>query len=456
MERFLKWLEEKFMPPMAKLAEQRHLKAVRDGVISTLPLIIVGSFFIIIAQPPVEALQELVAPYVGDIMIPFRMTIGLMSLYAAYGMGYSLARSYKLDGVSGGVLSLATFLMMNVPLNMDGAINEAIELGATGLEPMGWVLPMGSLGGSGMFTAILSMIVAVEILRFMKAKKITLTMPEQVPESVARSFEALFPAAVVITLAWIVRVMLGFDINAILMRVFAPLIELSGNNYFGVMLPVLLITLLWAAGIHGVSVIGSVMRPAWLIMLDENIAAAADGASMTFGEGGLPYIAPEPFYQWLVWIGGSGATLALAILFVMSKSAYLKQVGKFSIIPGIFNINEPMIFGAPIVMNPILGIPFILAPVVTTTISYFAVNLGLVNAFTTLAPWTLPAPIGAWMATGGSLAAVLLVFINIGVALLIYYPFFKVYEKKMIQEENQELEERNSAAGSRNQEPVTE
>ncbi|EXJ23131.1 PTS system, cellobiose-specific IIC component [Alkalibacterium sp. AK22] len=449
IEKFLVWLEEKFMPPMARLAEQRHLKAVRDGVISTLPLIIVGSFFIILAQPPVEALQELVAPYVGDIMIPFRMTVGLMSVYAAYGMGYSLARSYKLDGVSGGVLSLATFLMMNVPLNVDGVLNEAMEAGIEGADPIGFVLPMGNLGGAGMFTAILSMIVAVEIMRFMTVRNFTLTMPEQVPDSVARSFEALFPATVVIVFAWIVRVMLGFDINELMMSIFSPLIEISGNNYFGVMLPVLLVTVLWAAGIHGMSVIGSVMRPAWLVMLDANIEAVADGGAMTFGEGGLPYIAPEPFYQWYVWVGGAGATLALAILLVFSKSAYLKQVGKFSIIPGLFNINEPMIFGAPIVMNPILAIPFILAPVVTTTISYFAVYFGLVSGLTIMAPWTLPAPIGAWMASGGSFAALLLVLINIAVALGIYYPFFKVYEKKMIEEENAEIQEKQKKQATR-------
>ncbi|WP_440898115.1 PTS sugar transporter subunit IIC [Amphibacillus sp. Q70] len=435
MEKFMKWLEEKFMPPMAKLAEQRHLRAVRDGVISTLPLIIVGSFFIIFAQPPIPFLEELVAPYVADIMIPHRLTVGLMSVYATYGMGYSLAKSYKLDGVSGGVLSLAMFLMMNIPLNVDGVMEEAVNAGIDGATPMGWVLPMGNLGGAGMFTAILSMIVAVEIMRFMKEKKMTLTMPDQVPESVARSFEALFPAGVVIIFAWVLRVMIGLDINELLMSVFSPLIEISGNNYFGVMLPVLLITLLWAAGIHGVSVIGSVLRPAWLIMLDANTAAVSDGGSMIFGEGGLPYIAPEPFYQWLVWIGGSGATLALAILFLISKSTYLKQVGKFSIIPGIFNINEPMIFGAPIVMNPILGIPFIIAPVVITTISYFAIQTGIVSGFTVLAPWTLPGPIGAWMATGGSIMAAILVIINILVALAIYYPFFKVYEKKMMEEE---------------------
>lgn len=436
MEKFLRWLEEKFMPPMARLSEQRHLKAVRDGVISTLPLIIVGSFFIIIAQPPIDSLAEMVAPYVADIMIPFRVTIGLMSIYAAYGMGYSLARSYKLDGVSGGVLTLGTFLMLNVPLNVDETLAEA------GAEAIGFVLPMANLGGAGMFTAILSMVVAVEVLRFMQTNNITIRMPEQVPESVARSFESLFPAAILITFTWLIRVMLGFDINEFIMGIFAPLIEISGNNYFGVIIPVLLITLLWAAGIHGVSVIGSVLRPAWLVMLDANIEAAASGQAMTE----LPYIAPEPFYQWLIWIGGSGATIALSILFLTSKSSYLKQVGKFTIVPSIFNINEPMIFGAPIVMNPILAIPFIAAPLVMTTVSYFAVSLGLVSGFTVLAPWTLPAPIGAWMATGGSLGAVLLVFINVAIALLIYYPFFKMYEKKMVAEEADRVEETTAKA----------
>lgn len=182
MNAFLLWLEEKFMPPMARLSEQRHLRAIRDGVISTLSLIIVGSFFLIIAQPPIKSLADAVKPYVGDIMIPFRLTTGLMSLYAAYGMGYSLAKSYKLDGVRGGVLSLAAFLMATVPLNVDAVMNEAVKAGVKGAAPMGWVLPMGNLGGAGMFTAIIAMIFAVETLRLLKKYNVTFKMPEQVPD----------------------------------------------------------------------------------------------------------------------------------------------------------------------------------------------------------------------------------------------------------------------------------
>ncbi len=198
MERFLKWVEEKFMPPMARLAEQRHLRAIRDGIISTLSLIIVGSFFLIIASPPVKSWADAVAPYAGKILIPFRMTMGLMALYAAYGMGYSLAKSYKLDGVSGGVLSLAAFLLMTIPVNVDAVLKAAAKAGVQGANTMGWVLPMGTLGGAGMFAAILAMIFAVEVLRLLKKYNVTIKMPEQVPESVARSFEALIPAAVII------------------------------------------------------------------------------------------------------------------------------------------------------------------------------------------------------------------------------------------------------------------
>lgn len=430
MERFLRWIEEKFMPPMAKLSEQRHLRAIRDGVISTLSLIIVGSFFLIIAQPPVTAWANAVKPFVGKIMVPYRITMGLMSVYAAYGIGYSLAKSYKLDGVSGGVLSLAAFLLTTIPTNIDAFITTATKAGVAGGTPLGWVMPMANLGGSGMFVAIITAILAVEILRLLKKYNVTIKMPEQVPESVSRSFEALIPAAVIITLVWFVRVWLEFDIQKAIMKLFNPIVNVAGNSLGGIIVIVVFITLLWAAGIHGMSVIGSLVRPVWLVLLDANTAAVASHSA-------LPNIAPEPFYQWFIWIGGAGATLSLAILMCFSKSEYLKRVGRFSIIPGIFNINEPLIFGTPLVMNPILAIPFILGPVVAAIIAYAATAAGLVARVSVIAPWTLPAPIGAVFATGGDIKAAILVLIIIAVVAVIYYPFFKAYEKKMIQEEQQ-------------------
>ncbi|ELB07006.1 PTS transporter subunit EIIC [Enterococcus faecium] len=422
MEKLMKWVEEKLVPPMAKIGTQRHLLAIRNGVVSTLSLILIGTFFMVFINLPFPGWNEFIAPYSATIVLPFRITMGLMAIYATFVMGSDLAKSYGLDSVTGGILSLGTFCMLQVPVNVLTP-EEA---------PLGWVLPMSSLGASGMFAGILSMIFAVEVYRFFKKRNITIKMPEQVPPAVARSFEALIPGAVILTTTWLIRSVAGFDVNAALLSLFEPLTNILGNNLLGVLLPMFLIHLLWSFGIHGMSIVGAVVRPMWLIMLDENAKALADGTAATK----LPYIAPEQFYQWTVTIGGAGATIVVSVLFLFfCKSKFLKEVGRFSIIPGIFNINEPMIFGAPMMLNPYMFIPFNLVPLVLTIVSYFAVKLEMVNGFTVLPTWTLPAPIGGYLSAGNDWRVVVLIVINTLIAFIIYYPFVKAYDKKMLSDE---------------------
>lgn len=422
MEKLMKWVEEKLVPPMAKIGTQRHLLAIRNGVVSTLSLILIGTFFMVFINLPFPGWNEFIAPYSATIVLPFRITMGLMAIYATFVMGSDLAKSYGLDSVTGGILSLGTFFMLQVPVNVLTP-EEA---------PLGWVLPMSSLGASGMFAGILSMIFAVEVYRFFKKRNITIKMPEQVPPAVARSFEALIPGAVILTTTWLIRSVAGFDVNAALLSLFEPLTNILGNNLLGVLLPMFLIHLLWSFGIHGMSIVGAVVRPMWLIMLDENAKALADGTAATK----LPYIAPEQFYQWTVTIGGAGATIVVSVLFLFfCKSKFLKEVGRFSIIPGIFNINEPMIFGAPMMLNPYMFIPFNLVPLVLTIVSYFAVKLKMVNGFTVLPTWTLPAPIGGYLSAGNDWRVVVLIVINTLIAFIIYYPFVKAYDKKMLSDE---------------------
>ena len=422
MEKLMKWVEEKLVPPMAKIGTQRHLLAIRNGVVSTLSLILIGTFFMVFINLPFPGWNEFIAPYSATIVLPFRITMGLIAIYATFVMGSDLAKSYGLDSVTGGILSLGTFFMLQVPVNVLTP-EEA---------PLGWVLPMSSLGASGMFAGILSMIFAVEVYRFFKKRNITIKMPEQVPPAVARSFEALIPGAVILTTTWLIRSVAGFDVNAALLSLFEPLTNILGNNLLGVLLPMFLIHLLWSFGIHGMSIVGAVVRPMWLIMLDENAKALADGTAATK----LPYIAPEQFYQWTVTIGGAGATIVVSVLFLFfCKSKFLKEVGRFSIIPGIFNINEPMIFGAPMMLNPYMFIPFNLVPLVLTIVSYFAVKLEMVNGFTVLPTWTLPAPIGGYLSAGNDWRVVVLIVINTLIAFIIYYPFVKAYDKKMLSDE---------------------
>lgn len=411
------------MPPMTKFAEQRHMKAIRNGVISTLSLIMIGTVFLTFINLPIPGYADWIAPYSAQLAIPYRLTMGLLGIYASFVMGYNLTKSYKLDGITGGILSLATFLMLTIPVNVDTKLPEG--------EGLGWVLPMNYLGGSGMFSAILAMIFASELYRLFKKYNVTIKMPEQVPPAVSRSFEALIPGFVIITIVWLIRVILDFNVNEFLLSLFEPLVGLMGNNLFGALLPMFFIHLLWAAGVHGMSIIGSLVRPMWLVMLDANSAAFGEGVPMTE----LPYIAPEQFYQWTVTIGGAGVSISICLLLLFCRSKFLKQVGRFSLVPGIFNINEMLIFGVPIIMNPILALPFIVSPLVCTTISYFAVKFGLVNGFITNVAWTLPAPIGAYLSSGFDWRAVVLVFINIAVAMVIYYPFVKMYDKKMYEEE---------------------
>ena len=435
MQKFLKWIETRLMPPMTKIGMQRHMVAIRNGVISTLSLILIGSFIMVFANFPIPAVAEWLAPHTANLTIPFRITMGLMAIYASFAMGDSLAKSYDLDGVTGGVLSLAAFLTLTIPLNVDTVLTEAGE------AAIGWVLPMQYLGGAGMFSAILTMIFAVEIYRFFIKRDITIKMPDGVPPAVGRSFGALLPGGFIIIFLWIVRVMLNFDINAFIMSIFNPIADLMGNNMFGALLPMIFIHLLWAAGVHGMNIIGSIVRPMWLMMLDANMAAMADGTPLTQ----LPYVAPEQFYQWFVTMGGAGVTFVLVFLLFTCCAKYLRDMAKLTFVPGLFNINEPLIFGMPLMMNPVFTIPFVLNPIILTIVSYSAVRLGLVNGFVANVPWTLPAPIGAYMATGNDWRAIILVLVNLFIAGLIYYPFVKMYDKQMLEEEKKAAAETEGA-----------
>lgn len=420
MDKTVEFLEKYASGPMARLSEQRHLRAIRDGVVASLPFILFGSLFLIVAIPPVgkeTAWAVWAANNVGELLIPYRLTMYIMSLYVAFGVGYSLSRSYKLDPLSGGLLATAAFLF---------------TIGIETVEGIGFVLPMTYLGGQGLFVGMLVSIFAVEVLRLCKEKNIMIKMPSSVPGSVARSFEALIPTILTLSVIALITITFKVDLHALMGKIIGPLVS-SGGTLPAVLLIVFLITFLWGFGIHGVSVVGSIIRPIWLVYLEENATVWAD----TGVADKMHHIAPEPFYQWFIWIGGSGATLGLviAMLFV-AKSNYLKALGKSVLPASIFNINEPVIFGTPIVLNPILMIPFIIVPLVLTTISYIATSIGLVNKMSVLATWTLPAPFGAYLAANGDWRAIVLVLINIVIATLMYLPFVKIYDRKLLLDED--------------------
>lgn len=427
MKKFTEFLEKHVVPFANVIGNQKHLRAVRAGIIATLPLTIVGSFFIVFLNIPIPAYTEFIAPYRPILDIPFRLTVGMMSVYASFAIAHFMSKEYKLDSVTCGFLGLLAFLGTTVV--------PSVSTGADTAVPIGRYINIGQLGAVNLFSAILCSLLAVEIYRFMKEKNITVKMPEGVPEGVANSFSALLPAAVIIVIFWGIRNILKIEINLIIGLLLSPLKGfLVGNNLFGALIAIFIPSIFWLFGIHGVSIMGPIMRPLYDTAIAENMEAFAAGVSAY----NMPNFFTEQFFQWFVLIGGSGATIGLAIHLLFSKSKYLKQLGKISIIPAIFNINEPIIFGAPIVLNPILAIPFVSTPIILSLIAFVTTKLGIVPMMVARLPFTIPAPIAAFMSTNWSVAAAILSVISIIISFLIYYPFFKLFEKQALENEKNE------------------
>lgn len=427
MKGFQAFMERYFMPVAGKLAEQRHLKAVRDGIIAVMPLLIIGSIFLIISSPPYKPWAEFMAPFAPSLSIPVDATFGLLGLIAVFSIAYNLAKSYGMDGLSAGVLSTAAFFVAT-PLTEEGNI------------------PLNLMGSEGLFIAILLAITTVEIFRFFEKRNIVIRMPDTVPPSVWRAFTVLIPGAVIITLVWgvdlILRSSWDLSLHGIVGAVLREPLQMLGGSFWGAMIAILLIHLLWSFGIHGISVVASVMAPIWYSLTDENIAAQRAGEE-------LPHIVGQP-YMAIWWaVGGSGMALALTLLFLfLAKSKHLKGLGRGSIGASIFNISEPVIFGAPVVMNPLLIIPFILAPLAVGVITYFSMSIGLVGKPYVIVPWTMPPPLSGILTTGDFRGGILML-VNIAVAMFIYFPFFKLYDKQLLKEEE---ERKETAAAAKEEE----
>lgn len=416
----------KVVQVMGAIANNRYLTAIRNGMSVIIPVTIIGSMFIIALNLPIDAWKEMIAPYADKLMIPMNFTMDFMSVYVCVGIASSLCDDYKIDKVSTSVLSVLAFLIATItPASIDPELAQK-----AGIEVSGTVLPLGNFGAAGLFTAIIASIFTVEVVRFCIKRNLVIKMPNGVPTSVINSFAALVPGAIVIVVAWILKVGLNFDINKALQWVFSPIGYFAGDTVLSVIVPILLITIVWIFGIHGMIIATPILYPFWYENLNANINAAASGSA-------IPHFMTEQFFQWFVWIGGAGATLSLAFLMAfLGKSDFCKKMGRFTFIPGIFNINEPLIFGVPIVMNPFFALPFILAPLAMGIVTYLAMGVfHLVSYPIAIVPWTLPAPIGALMATGFDWRATVLAVVNIVIAGVIYYPFFRAFDKNMLDKE---------------------
>lgn len=440
MEKFTAFLERHLMPIATKLATNKYLTALKDSFVFTMPFLIVGSVVLLlvnlpIAQPELsEGIKNpMYVKWYGDFMAlykpalvqPFYVSMGIMSIFVAFGIGYSLSTQYELNAITGGFLSLFTFLIMAAKVDW-------IPVGeATGgnvifhVKEAGWMPVMDGryLDANGLFTAIIGGFIAIEIFRFMVKRGFTIKLPESVPPAIAKSFELLLPIIVVILifqpLSILVQNKKGVMIPQLIMDLFGPLIKAS-DSLPAIILVLLIVHLLWFCGLHGVNVVVAIINPIILTNLAENQTALLSGDA-------LPRIFAGGFLDAFVYLGGSGATLGLAIAMTFSKNAHMKSIGRLSVVPGIFNINEPIIFGAPIVMNPILFIPFLCIPIINATIAWFFLKSGLVGKVVTLVPWTTPSPVAALLATNFNIMAFVLSLFLVILSTILYIPFLRAY-----------------------------
>lgn len=420
-DQLIQFVEQKLGPIAGKLGAQRHITALRDGFLVAMPFIIVGSFILIFANPPFaadttntfgRAWLDFVAAHRPTIVMPWTMSMGIMSLFITMGVAYSLAKSYQMDAIGAAALSAMSFLLVAAP-------------------EKGWALPLNHFGGTGIFTALLVAYFSVELTRILKKYNITIRMPEQVPPAIAASFALLVPVlAIFVTLYPLsLFVQSGFDMQIpdAVMTIFKPLVSAS-NSLPAIIGALLLCQLLWFAGIHGANIVVGILSSIFLANIGANAAAYAAGET-------VPNLFTQPFWDFYIFIGGAGATLSLVILMSFSKTAHLRSVGRMSFLPGAFQINEPVMFGAPVVMNPTLFIPFVVAPVVNAIIAYVAINTGIVDKAIAVTPWTAPALIGAAWGAGWAFKASILTAVLMVIDIMIYYPFFKAYEKQVMAQE---------------------
>ncbi|WP_455660403.1 PTS cellobiose transporter subunit IIC [Pradoshia sp.] len=422
-----------FLVPIAgKLNNNRYLGVLRDAFMLAFPLTVFGSMVVVLLNLPFLD-KFLSADTISTLSNTFGVaqsaTMSILTVFVVFGIGYYLSKSYDVEAVFGGVVALASFLFLT-PFVVETANGEVV----TG------VLSLDRLGAKGMFLGMITAFAAGEIYRKIVQKDITIKMPAGVPPAVAKSFAALIPAFITLTVFLFINaiVVLAFETNlhdVIYSLLQKPLTGL-GSGLIPTLVVVFLIQLLWFFGLHGQIILNSVMDPIWLSLSLENLEAFKAGEE-------LPHIISKTFMDtFTVGMGGTGMTLAVvAAILVFVKSKQMKQVAKLGAAPGIFNVNEPIIFGLPIVMNPLILIPWIVSPMVVVIFTYFMMKIGLVPAPTgVVVPWTVPIGFSGYLATNSIMGSVLQIA-NFCIVFAIWLPFLKVIDRVNLKKEEEEAKE---------------
>ncbi|MFT8616747.1 MAG: PTS sugar transporter subunit IIC [Lentilactobacillus hilgardii] len=463
------FITNKLLPVIMKFVNTKAVKALQDGMVYALPFIIIGSIFLILSNVPVPAIATALknSGWSAFFTQAYTTTFGILSIWAAVGIAYVYVRNEGYEALPAALTSLSAFLMLQMlqvtaPLagvmgkNGSGIANSAGNVVLSGNEisnhidklpgalqsflesPVTGVINISWLSGQGMVAAIIvGIVVGWAYTKMIKAGW-KITLPEQVPSSVANQFTAMIPSGVILISTMLIFALIKTTLNTDMLNLIynslaAPMQGLS-DSLVGAILIAFLVSFFWFFGVHGGLIMGGIAG-AFLIPNTASNATLYHAGNLSLNNGA--HIVTNEFYNNFINLTGSGITIGLVIFtLVAAKSVQFKTIGKIELVPALFNINEPFLFGLPLVMNPFLAIPFFLVPVIVAISTYGVIYFGIVPPLNGVAaPWTTPAVISGFLIGGWKMAvwqAVTLLISAVG-----YYPFAKKYDQYLYEEEQE-------------------
>lgn len=421
---------EKMKPFFEKISRNKYLRAVKDGFITAMPVVLFSSIFMLIAYVPnifgfywSESIESM-------IIKPYDYTMGILALLVSGTTAKSLTDSFNRDlpknnqisSISTMLAAMAGFLLLSAD-SIEGGLSTAF------------------LGTEGLLSAFISAFITVNLYNLCIKNNVTIKMPKEVPPNISQTFKDMIPFSVTVltifVLDMLVRSSLGSNFAQTVIELFQPLFS-AADGYFGLAVIYGAMAFFWFIGIHGPSIVEPAISAIVYVNLEANLRL------FTEGEQAINVLTPNLQY-FVATLGGTGATFVVPYMFmILGKSKQNKAVGKASFIPTSFGVNEPILFGGPLILNPVFFIPFILAPILNAWLFKFFVDVFGMNSFVYFLPWTTPGPIGLIMGTGFDVLAIVLAVILLILDVVIYYPFFKVYDKQQVEKEMEESEELSS------------
>lgn len=414
---------EKMKPFFEKISNNSYLRAIRDGFISLIPVILFSSFFLLVAYVPNAFNFHWGEEIESILMKAYNGSMGILGILMAATVTKSLTENFN--------TKLPKTNQINSTSTMIAAFIAFLIVGVDSLEGG---FASDYMGTKGLMTAFIVGFIVPNIYRFCVSKNLTVKMPEEVPGNISQTFKDLIPITLSTVFFWGFdlgfRNLVGSGFSEKLIELFQPIFS-AADGYFGLALIFGAMAFFWFVGIHGPSIVEPAVAAIYITNVEMNFQLYQSGEH-------APKILSQGLQYFVATLGGTGATLVITLMFAfLAKSKQLKTMGRASAIPVLFGVNEPMLFGAPIVLNPIFFIPFILAPILNVWIFKFFVEVLDMNGFIYNLPWTTPGPVGLILGTGFAKLSIVLMIVLLTVDFAIYYPFFKAYDNELLVKEKE-------------------